>query len=70
MKWLRDLVSHWFGWETYEEAYERILRELPPPMTCKERRLQQEKAEIAKEVIRRRLDGLDGEYQRGIEGMQ
>ena len=37
MKWLRDLISHWFGHETYDEAYERILRsfkELPPaPMS-------------------------------------
>ena len=67
MKWLRDLISHWFGHETYDEAYER---ELPPPPSREDIRLHNEKAEIAKEVIRRRLDGLDGEYQRGIEGMQ
>ena len=63
MKWLRDLISHWFGHETYDEAYQR---ELPPPPSCEDIRLHNEKAEIAKEVIRRRLDGLE----RGIEGMQ
>ena len=67
MKWLRDLISHWFGHETYDEAYDEAYeRELPPAMTLEEFRLHNEKAEIAKEVIRRRLDGPE----RGIEGMQ
>ena len=66
MKWLRDLVSHWFGRETYDEAYARILKEMPPPPSREDIRLHNEKAEIAKEVIRRRLDGPE----RGIEGMQ
>jgi hypothetical protein len=70
MKWFCDLISRWFGWETYEEAYTRLLRELPPPPSHEDIRLHNEKAEIAKELIRRRLDGPNGEYKRGIEGLQ
>ena len=70
---LRDWISHRMGWETYDEAYKRIRAEVDrdfPPMTAEEFRLHNEKAAIAKEVIRRRLDGPNGEYERGIEGLQ
>jgi hypothetical protein len=73
MSGLRDWISHRMGWETYDEAYARIATEIErdfPRMTAEERRLQDEMAAIAKEVIRRRLDGPDGEYERGIEGLQ
>ena len=70
MKWLRDAICHWMGWETYEEAYARILREMPPlEQQLEGMKGRDRMTEIAREVIRRRLDG-DGEYERGIEGLQ
>ncbi len=70
MKWLRDLVSHWFGWETYEEAYARFLKEMPPlAEQIKDIEAYNRLAAELKEVRRKALD-RDGECERGIEGMQ
>ena len=73
MKWLRDGFSHWMGWETYEEAYARIWAEMEfryPRETPEQRAIKMIEARLVEEAKRMRLDGVDGEYERGMEGLQ
>ena len=55
MKWLR---WRWFGWETYDQAYARFLREHPPlPEQIKDIEAYNRVAAELKEVWRKALDG-------------
>jgi hypothetical protein len=73
MMWLRDWIYHRLGWETYEEAYARILgeieRDYPLDQVLAMNRMKNLRAEIAREERRKVLD-CGGEYERGIEGLQ
>ena len=69
-KAFRDKLSHWFGHETYDEAYARFLAEQKPlAEQIKDIEAYNRVAVALKEARRAALD-RDGEYERGIEGLQ
>ena len=62
MKWLRDWICHRLGWETYDEAYARFLREMPPlPEQIRDIEAYNRVAALLKEERRKALD-RGGEY--------
>jgi hypothetical protein len=70
MSWLRVKIAHLLGGETYEEAYARILSEFPPlEEQIRDIDAYNRVAAALKEERRKALD-RDGEYERGIEGLQ
>lgn len=74
MNWLRDLISHMMGWETYDEAYTRIWDEMEsehPRFDYAEHDYAEHdrKAAAAREAKAARLDN-GGEYERGMKGFQ
>lgn len=72
MSWWRRLLGSRTG-ESYAEAYARIAAEIerdyPLEQMRAETRMRNLQTWIAREEVRRRLDG-GGEYQRGMEGFQ
>ena len=73
MNWLRDLISHMMGWETYDEACARISAEIerdyPRAKMLAESQRKADEAEARREAVRKRND-RGGEYERGMKGFQ
>ena len=73
MSLLTALISRFFGWETYDEAYRRILAEIEAKHPCEtenDRIVRNLTAMWEAEQRHKRMDGLNGEYIRGEPGLQ